>query len=358
MKKFLIPFGIVLLVFGGFAALNLAVVYCSGELNPYQEIASLQQAGECELYGPIFNNDHGSYKVALYSARDSDIVVTGSSRALQYRQDFFSKPMVNCGRAIASLRDAVEFMKRLGRNKRRQTIIIVADYWWFMKPLRPTTGGHQFTYSTGSERSVDMFFLPVWYAIEGKISLVKVFGQWLSRGGTSRLKRIGLRAISTDCGFTVDGAYRDIGRPSPTCESMRKSIRDRLGKGRFVPHPQLETTAVDQFFASVGQLRKKGDRVVVLFPPAPTELYKILRDDPGYAYAIKTADYARSLGAYDLTNPAHLDARCADFHDFVHTSPELDARALLRLRDIPELRGLLNISHLEKVASGQEPGTK
>jgi hypothetical protein len=360
MKKFFISFGLVLILFGGFVFFNLAVVYCSGELISYNDIAMLQQKGSCKLYGPLFNNKHDSYKYALYAARDSDIVLAGSSRALQYQQGFFTKSMVNCGRIIASLRDAVEFLEMLSKQKRPQTIILVADYWWFMHPLRSVTGGHQFERLSGEERSIDMFFLPVWYGIENKISLTDVFGQWLSGKGTDGLKRIGFRAISTDSGFTEEGAYSDERRfePPPTCEAMLKDINARAGKERFSYHNQLEPAAVEVFFDLVEKLRKHGDKVIVLFPPASPVLFQRLQEDPNFAYALKTIAYASSFGAYDLNNPNTVNVRCEDFYDFFHTTPKIDARVLLKLRNIPELKGLLNIPYLNKIADFSESHVK
>lgn len=353
-KQFITAFIAVILLYGGYVGANFAIIFMAGETQSYADIVSIQQKNPNILYGPLFNNDHASYKYALYSQRKGDVVMVGSSRTLQFRQVFFNKQMVNCGRVVGSVRNALEFFHVLASDHSPQTVIVIMDFWWFRKPLRKITGGHKFTQSTGTERSLDMFFLPSKYILEGKIDIVKLIRRsvWFNQNA---LCNIGIRGIENNAGFAADGSFHNSNLVGPTQEEMVADIKARNGSQGFSYHNQLEKESVDAFFQGITELKQAGKKVIVIFSPLSPALYEEISINPGYKYIEKTVNYSKSLGALDYLNPAQLRLKYNDFIDALHTSSRADAIMLLAIaQNDPELRNILNIKFLNTfIASGK-----
>ncbi|WP_319582603.1 SGNH/GDSL hydrolase family protein [uncultured Pseudodesulfovibrio sp.] len=353
LKRFFITFGLVALLYGGFAAFNFSLVYLAGETRPYTEIARAQQTNPDTLYGPLFNNDHEAYKYALMEERPHEVVVAGSSRALQFRQPFFSKPMVNCGRIMSSVQTALDFFEYMEKEPPR-TILVTFDFWWFRDPLNKRTGGHKSSLSTGTERSLDMFFLPSLYVAEGKISIGRVLQGSPLLNGQSR--RIGLRSVNEDAGFEADGSHHEPQGSQRTHADMVANVKTRIGRTEFRYNDRLQTAAVDALFAEVAKLESLGHKVIVLFPPLSPAFEEELENNPGYAYVAKTLQYAERYGAVDMQDPARLGLTTDYFMDSLHPSPRGDAKVLLELvRLHPELGSVLDLDAIKRfLASGRE----
>ena len=344
-KRFIITFILVILVYGGFVAFNFGVVYLAGETRSYEDIARTQQAAPDTLYGPVFNNNHGSYKYALLKARPHEVVVAGSSRALQYRQLFFNRPMVNCGRILSSMRTALNFFDYMA-GQPPKTILVLADFWWFRKPLRAVTGGHEFTVSTGTERSLDMFFMPAWYALQGKIDVALVLRNFRLSGHDSGL--IGIRAMEQGTGFEADGSFFSGRGTARSHADMVANVKTRIGATEFSYSNKVQTAALDAFFAKVAELEGLGHKVIVLFPPMSPAVFEEITTNKGYAYVAKTVAYAREHGALDFSDPAALGLTPDEFQDSLHTTSRGDATLLRDLAgNDPDLRHVLDLDAID-----------
>ncbi|EGB15584.1 hypothetical protein DND132_2381 [Pseudodesulfovibrio mercurii] len=352
-RRFFITFALVVLVYGGFAAFNFSLVHLAGETRPYADIARAQQEHPDILYGPLFNNGHAAYKYALMEARPHEVVVAGSSRALQFRQAFFAAPMVNCGRIMSSVRTALNFFEYMEKQPPK-TILVTVDFWWFREPLNEVTGEHVFTLPDGTERSLDMFYMPAWYVTRGKIGVAGVLDNAPLFHARSGL--IGLRAISQGEGFEADGAHHGPRGTQRTHEDMVANVKTRIGKTEFRYSDRLQTGALDAFFGKVAELERLGHTVVVVFPPISPAFEDELATNKGYGYVAKTLEDAVRRGAVDMQDPARLGLAPAEFLDSLHPTTRGDARLLLELARLhPELRRVLDLGAVERfLASGRE----
>lgn len=352
-RRFIITFILVAVVYGGFAAFNFSIVYLAGETRSYADIARTQQDAPETIYGPVFNNGHGAYKYALMGERPHEVVVAGSSRALQYRQGLFSAPMVNCGRILSSVRTALNFFEYMEQQPPK-TILLLADFWWFRRPLREVTGGHEFTTSTGTERSLDMFFMPVWYAVQGKIDIGRVMQHCALFNDRPGL--IGIRAMGQEYGFAADGSYGEAEGSRQDHEAMVANVKTRIGKKEFSYHKRVQVEALNAFFDGVARLKELGHKVVVVFPPLSPAVFGEISANKGYAYISKTVRYAVENGAFDLHDPTRLGLTPKEFHDSLHTTARGDAAVLRELaRYYPELRQVVDLEAIEAfLASDRE----
>jgi len=345
-KRFFITFALVAIIYGGFVLANFGLVYLVGETRAYSDIAIQQQAEPGTLYGPVFNSNHGSYKHALLMEREADVIVVGSSRALQMRQPFFKNPMVNCGRLVSSPRSALNFFDHLAKDPSRRTVILAMDFWWFRKPLRKITGGHTFTRADGTERSLDMFFKPTWYLLQGKIDLPALLD--------SKPGRIGIRAMQHDVGFAPDGSHHTPPL-EPSLQHMIDHLAPRVNKKRFAFRSRLEKETMDAFFEGVRKVEESGKKVIMYWTPMSPPLKDMIDSHDGYAYVGKTEDYSDQFGVYNYHDPNRLNLVWQDFDDALHTSSRADA---ILLRDLakkePALEAVLDLEFIDSfIASGK-----
>lgn len=335
-KKYFIAFFAVLAVCGGYLAINFAIVFLAGETTPYAEIANWQQKASDRLYDPIFNNDHVSYKYNLFEQRGGQVVVAGSSRALQHREAFYSQPMTNMGRAIAGVKDALRFFKYMENQPQVHTIIFIADFWWFKHRLKPDQKLGDLNYSYGSERSIDMFFLPVYYALQDKFDIGKIVDTASFASGIQDRKtpHIGLRSIQHHIGFKPDGSRWEgssIFTQEHTDSLLKAQMEKRIGAGRFGYSKKVQTYAIDRFFKGVAELERTGKDVIVVFSPLSPMLYNEVMTNPKFSYVPDTLEYMRNYPIYNYLDPAQFNVESRHFIDFFHTGPYIEAKMLLDL---------------------------
>lgn len=320
---------------GAFALCNYALVYLAGEQLPYETIARLQQENHAVLYAPVFNNDELSYKLALYRLRRPDVLVAGSSRALQFPESFFRGSSVNCGRAITTMNTAVSFFRQLGEGPLPRLVLVVLDYWWFSRDYAPDSSRQAQKLTSGTERTPDMFFLPLYYLARGKYGLGGLLDHSPVLTGTPAAgpQRIGLQAIGQGGGFRYDGSLQERAAAGQSTD-WRKEVERFRGKSvAFTSGARLYPRPVDRFFEEIARLRERGVAVVCVFPPVTAAFYEELQGNPQLRYAQEVMDYAEKYGAENLTDPARCGITDGQFIDIVHTRPEANAKLLLFLAE-------------------------
>lgn len=335
-RKFFLFFSITTLVAGAFALCNYALVYLAGEQLPYETIARLQQENHAILYAPVFNNDEFTYKLALSRLRKPEVLVVGSSRALQFPGSFFRGSSVNCGRAITTMNSAISFFRLLGEGPLPRFMLVIMDYWWFSRDFAEDSTRQLLKMTSGTERTPDMFFLPLYYLARGRFDLGGLLGQSpVLAAEAAGVRSIGLQAIGQGKGFRYDGSYRN---PEAEGEGpdmdWRQALEQQRGRSSALTRgAQLYPRPVDRFFEEIARLREQGVAVVCVFPPVAPVLYEEIQGNRQLRYALEVMDYARKYGAEDLTDPARCGITDRQFTDIVHTRPVANAKLLLFLAE-------------------------
>lgn len=141
--RFLAWFAATLAVLAIVPALNYLVILRSGEMTPLPDLVREQQRSGA-VYGTGLHDVRGEHPLEIARQRRPEIVVLGSSRALDQRQEFFTRPFTCACGLLDSIDDAETYVEAFLKVVRPQLVLLSLDFWWFttrqpqrVKPLEP-----------------------------------------------------------------------------------------------------------------------------------------------------------------------------------------------------------------------------
>lgn len=111
----------------------------AGEMLSVQEVVKNQFKLPDPSLAYMFTQKLGrDYKLTALDIVNPKIVVAGSSRSMQFRQQFFTEPFYNLGGSIESIyKDLKTVINRIIANPSIQTVLISVDPWWFNADFDP-----------------------------------------------------------------------------------------------------------------------------------------------------------------------------------------------------------------------------
>ena len=176
MKRFLKTATLFLLPIMLVISLFSAVFFASRENCNTREVALRMASGEPTLLGLAYRDNTRSMKHLIATEVGADVLVLGTSRAMQFRgQFFYTESFFNAGGGVASLQEVLFFLQNLPEDALPDTIIVVLDQYFY----NPTWGAavseefspYTFTqanYSNSIHRCMQDFIL-------GKYSIFDIF---------------------------------------------------------------------------------------------------------------------------------------------------------------------------------------
>jgi hypothetical protein len=310
----------------------------SGETQTIEKLVAEQQATQA-LYGSALFEDDFNYKLELIRVRKPDVVALGSSRALQFREEFFSVPFVTAGRAMNSIPEGSRFIDEMLKIHRPRLVIIALDVWWLNANRRePRTSRRDLT----NTRSIISSFWS--YVNESKISAVRTLRVVMGGHGNpvSARPAIGIAALARGGGFRPDGS-RDYGLRyfglDPSFEDKKfANARFRVRNGTSLLNfgEDINRERLGQLHEMVVRLKDAGVQVVGVLPPfAPTIIRLIKQKPKQYAYIPKArAAYAAlPISVHDFLESRSLQNSDCEFADGLHAGDVTYQRMLLRMAE-------------------------
>jgi hypothetical protein len=310
----------------------------AGELQPVESIVTQQQATDA-LYGSALFEDEFRYKLELIRERKPEIVALGSSRALQFRQEFFSVPFVNAGRAMNSIPEGARFVEEMLRVHRPRLVLLALDVWWLnANRSEPPT-------SQRDLGDTDPLVSNFWsYVNDGKITMAKTLGVVLGETSNPVSARysIGIAALARGGGFRPDGS-RDYGARyfgiDPTFDDKNfANARSRVHNGTSLLNygEQIDRGRLATLTRIAARLQEAGVEVVGVLPPlAPTVVGLINEQPQQYAYMPRAREAMRSLPikVFDFLESQSLQTSDCEFADGLHAGDITYQRMLLSMAD-------------------------
>lgn len=317
-------------------------------------VTARQASGAFALFGSGVSQDFVDYKLRLYTAVKPDIITLGSSRVMQFRGRYFTKPYLNIGGTagnLAVLRSTVDAMLKVHKP---EAVVLGLDFWWFttawepdpFKEEPPTSGSYVYSFET--------LKTPYAWLLTGKISL-REFLAPLTRG--FRADRYGIMAQRFNDGFASDGSWyytADItGRQKPFDFQFADTLKQvRYGIKAFAPAPELSEAHLDAFAEIYCRLRSRGVDVFVFIPPLASRVLDVMQaEETRYPqlFGLRDALEARGIDVMDFTNPRRLGATDCEFVDGFHGGDVVYARILRRMADhYPGLLAYVDIQKLDR----------
>jgi hypothetical protein len=311
----------------------------AGELQPIEEVVESQQKRQA-VYGSALFEDDFQYKLGLIRTRRPDVVAVGSSRALQFRQEFFAVPFVTAGRAMNSIQQGEFFVDELLKAHRPKLVILTIDVWW-LNPRRrePPMRGRDLSRTSPL---VSTFWS---YVNQRKLTALQTLRVIMGDDSNpiSARSSIGIAGLARGTGFRPDGS-RDYGaRYFGTDSSFDdKSFANSLalirnGEGLLRFGQTIDEGRLATLTRVIAKLKDASIEVVAVLPPmVPTVIDLIKRRNNDYAYIplARAAFQSLPVKVFDFVEPESLGSTECEFADGLHAGDIAYQRMLLRMAEM------------------------
>jgi hypothetical protein len=303
-----------------------------GECCSYDDIIQRQMSSE-SLYHSKFNPTASAYKLAGIRYKKPAVLVIGSFRVMQFREEFFAKHFYNAGGVASGVYQLDDFVDRMMLVHRPSVVLIGVDLWWF-NPRHPYAAPD----FVATQNAPSKNMLGKARALFNRVLLPRP------------ARRMGLSSMDNDAGFGMDGSYYYNLSSVNTKDSKFRDTLDRLKNGgaAFEKSHDYRNENLAVFIKSVNKLKASGIQVILFYPPFAPSVAKVINQNPEYQYInkVKTA-LKNQFEVFDYTDPVKFDSNECEFIDGFHGGDVTYARMLADMaKHNPEIKFILatNIS--------------
>jgi hypothetical protein len=340
-------------------AANWKFLLAAGELTSIEDVAAIQQQ-KGGLYGTALHPNVYPYKLELFATRKPEIVVIGSSRVLQFRQDQFSRPFANLGRTINYPAEAVKLVQDMLAIGTPRIVLFGIDHYW-LNPAYTTAPDFRTHNLRGGSLTPDALMAPFRWLLDGRVS-PRTYRSFLA-GNTPVAPNgeplIGIQAIQNGAGFGPDGSwYYDhyiYGRRAAEDPGFRDTLRRiTTSSSQFRHGSAIDPDRVEELETAIRLLRQAGAHVITFVPPMSERVRRemeLLEDAYGYAGLAREALAALHTPHADLLDGDAVGIEDCEFVDGFHVGDVGIARLLVALARNPEsqLADVVDLAHLRDV---------
>lgn len=332
--------GIVALPF----AVNYAFVVRAYELARYSDIVA-EQFRRGGTYDSALNGNDLKYKLELVRRVAPEVVVIGSSRALNVRALAFARPFVNAGGVSSNLLESETFVREMLALHEPKLVIYFVDYWWFN--ARQEQASNRFRIDETAISFTKLTSPFVWF-FQDKISWplyrdVLFLGR--HENDNTSFSNLGVVALRDSSRLRTDGSYFNakivMGEKGPL-QGYREELariarganeRVNLGLGDFVKEENARW-----FLRTIERLKQRNIPVIVVLPPVAPLHLKAIRSSANAPYVTALAARLRQDVEllYDFTDFGVSDCEHIDGYHIGDTlSLRVIAAILERTPDSP-----------------------
>lgn len=288
-------------------SLPIYVLYLSGE--SFRNLKDVKDENP-ELVGYLYHDrNYKVLKYELFKKSEPSIISLGSSRALQFRSEFFDEKFYNMGYVIKRMKDLEEFTSFYRDNNMNvKTVLLTVDFWMFNEQwdeFYPKENPLDLTENSANElKYIPSTFLlrNIWRDIfKGVYPLNQKF----------QTNYFGLNAQIYNNGFRRDGSYQYgtqvsklLGDDKTAGDYKNHTTLDFIknGKGRFACSMEISESALTQLKTALDFFDNQGIEIYLLLPPYAPEVYRTLTNEKQSCYsyqdkvirALEEIDYSYS----------------------------------------------------------------
>ena len=106
------------------------VVLQAGEFQPLSDVVRTQHERNL-IYGSGIHDVRRELKMEIIKFRQPEIVALGSSRPLDFRQEYFTQPFACACQAMDTLVEGQSFVDKMLTVHQPRVVIFALDHWWF-----------------------------------------------------------------------------------------------------------------------------------------------------------------------------------------------------------------------------------
>ncbi len=327
---------------------------CGEFLSTKQIFESQNKVGEFNIYGSSIFNDISELKLYSYKYKKPKIISFGSSRVLQFREQFFSKSFYNMGYTATSIHEALNATAAMLTAHRPQVVLLGIDFWWFNENFQKSDA-----YDLCSQRAVNKIdpahlLLPFKWIKDEKITI----SDYMRLFTLSKTHHIGVGGKLRKSGISADGScyYTDLvtGHSNNFGDVSFKETADSVAKGtgRFTHGTSFSEIHFQKFLDLLEIFQKNNVKVILFFPPLAPEINKLMKQyDYSYIAELRGKLKKNDVKVYDFTDPNQLlSTNDGEFIDGFHGGDVIYARMLNYIvsREA-SLKNYVSKDYLEKV---------
>lgn len=333
MKKFLRNIVIFCIPFIIFIAPFLMVGIYSLELLNIDYAIKIQRKSDDEkLLGMAYNEQSAYLKIKNINYYSPQISTLGSSRVLQFKDEFFETSFYNGGRGVASIADWEKFIDNINAEALPDILIIGLDSWEF----NPNWEG----LLANSEDLSKPIKISIFERLENEMKDYRD-NKWSFKEIINNNGNLGFNGIFKNSGFLKDGSYyygNIYKNPESTLDYQFRDTYGRIEHGilRFEYSDTIEQETLDYLEHFLLLCSEKDIEIIGFIPPfAPSVYQKMKSYGNQYGYLDKIGDECQLIfnqygyEFYDYTDISNLDCDDSFFIDGFHGSEVAYLRILL-----------------------------
>jgi len=324
------------LLLGVAPLLCLAVILRGGEHERLPRIVEeLHDSGA--IFGSGLHDVRGELPLEIVRHRLPEIVALGSSRALDLRQEFFTRRFACACGGMDSIDDGETYGSAILERANPRLVLFALDFWWFTTPTPHRRS--PMNLETTAQLTRAKLLRPLEWLREGTMTPADVLR--LLAGERDLFPqvprpKIGVMAIKRGLGVRADGSLLSGVRLSPQAlplyalasEQVREAERfvltgaRRAGDhSRFGPDNVVVAERLAALDRALAVLESRGARVVLLLPPvAPPVARAMARSGRhGFLADLDRALKARGREYYNFHDPVSVGSDICEFGDAFHS---------------------------------------
>ena len=333
-------------------------LYTSGE--NYKNLDEVIESPSKYLIGYAYNERN--YKYLKWRRVDggvkTEVIVLGSSRVLQFRDQMFQTSFYNAGYTISRIGDFIPFLESISADKYPRYLIIGLDQWmfnenWddFSKVKKSSYWADSFKYRADFSTIMD-----AWKdLLTGKIKLL------YKNGGA--INYIGLNAFINNTGFRSDGSMHQgsqiekLLKNDRTANDYRYSdtfSRIENGNKRFQYGDTVNAKALAELDRLLSFCKSNGIFVVGMLPPFALQVNEKMDQTGKYGYMQEIYPESKEIfdqygfELYDFTRSGDFGADDSEALDGFHLGEVAYAKLLIKMLESGSiLNAVANIEELE-----------
>jgi hypothetical protein len=253
----------------------------TGELASIEDAIERQRSNHNILIGYGYNEQTACYKKINANYYQADVIALGTSRVMQFKNDYFEGSFYNCGGAVGGNYDEYRnFLENLDYTPK--CMVFCLDEWVFNDAWNQSCGDYS-------------DFTELGYVERSKISMLKTIiedwraEKWTFESISTYPENIGFNGRIKDAGFMYDGSYfygyiyRDI---TSSTDYMFKDTLERIedGKSRFEWGDEVDEDTLQQLSNLLEYCSVNDIYVIGFMPPFANSIYQTMNDSGNYGY--------------------------------------------------------------------------
>lgn len=309
------------LIVSSILGLSYLILARAGENISPIAAAQIQQTRDISYSSALFYRPR-PYKIERARLAKADIVILGSSRAMQFVRQPWRASTYNAGGAMRDLESGEIFVNNLLEVYHPKKVIITLDWWWFSSTRRPDAIADASPETPLTLHELVQPFMWLWHGT-------------LSTENTSKLlfsskdlkPAIGIPAHFKNAGWDSFGHYdygdlfiEQAAGPDVGFEETLKDIQRKSKRNDRAPWNSFSEENWQRLETLINRLQDSGTDVIVLLPPVAGPIYDWLAEqvEPNLVKEVQRRLTKLTALTFDFHDPKTIGTDRCEFVDGTH----------------------------------------